>query len=187
MSTKYKTLVINDIYLNLSHALDHFMMLIFAKAAYDASKYFNVSYDSFIIYGTLGFILFGAMAPVAAYLADKYSRSLLMVIFHFGIGVSAICAGLSSTIYQLTISMGLIGVFASIYHPVGISMLLKSNRNIGVRLGINGIFGNMGVAAAPLVTGALLTFGSWKICFFSRCYLYSIRYFIFKSTEPIER
>ncbi len=89
-----------------------------------------------------------------------------MVIFHFGIGASAICAGLSSTVCQLAISISLIDIFESIYHPVGISMLLKSNRNIGRRLGINGVFGNMGVAAAPLVTGALLTFANWKICFF---------------------
>ena len=106
------------------------------------------------------------MAPVAAYLADKYSRALLMLVFHFGIGISAICAGLSSTVYHLAISIGFIGIFASIYHPVGISMLLKSNKNNGFRLGVNGVFGNMGVAAAPLVTGGLLTFGSWKICFF---------------------
>ncbi len=165
MKTIDKNLVVNDIYLNFSHALDHFMMLIFAKAAYDASKYFNVSYDSFIIFGTLGFILFGVMAPISAYLADKYSRSLLMVIFHFGIGTAAIFAGLSSTVYQLTISLGLIGVFASIYHPVGISMLIRNNKNIGFRLGINGVFGNMGIAAAPVITGALLTFGNWKLCF----------------------
>ena len=158
-------LVVNDIFLNISHALDHFMMLIFAKAAFDASKYFDVNYDQFIIFGTFGFILFGGMAPVAAFLADKFSRSLLMVIYHFGLGCTAICAGLSSTVNQLAISIGFLGIFASIYHPVGITMLLKSNKKIGFRLGINGVFGNMGVAAAPLVTGALLTFGNWKICF----------------------
>ena len=49
--------------------------------------------------------------------------------------------------------------FASIYHPVGIAMLIKTNKNIGFRLGINGVFGNMGVAAAPLITGLLLTVG----------------------------
>ena len=49
------------------------------------------------------------------------------------------------------------GIFAAIYHPVGIAMLIKSNRRIGFRLGINGVFGNMGVAAAPLIAGILLT------------------------------
>ena len=30
-------------------------MLIFAKAAYDAGKFFNLSYDEIIIYGVFGF------------------------------------------------------------------------------------------------------------------------------------
>ena len=55
----------------------------FAKGAYDAGKYFNLSYDEIIIYGVFGFVLFGAIAPISAHLADKFSRSLLMVIFHF--------------------------------------------------------------------------------------------------------
>jgi len=156
---------IKDIYLNISHFLDHFMMLIFAKAAYDAGRHFGLSYDQIIVYGVAGFVLFGGMAPVAAQLADKFSRSLLMVIYHFGIGIAAILAGLTQSVWQLAFAIGLIGVFAAIYHPVGIAMLIKSNRKIGFRLGINGVFGNMGVAAAPLVTGLLLTLGDWRFCF----------------------
>ena len=34
-----------DLYLNISHFLDHFIMLVFAKAAYDAGRHFGpVSY-----------------------------------------------------------------------------------------------------------------------------------------------
>jgi MFS family permease len=156
---------IADIYLNISHFLDHFMMLIFAKAAYDAGRYFSLSYDQMIVYGAAGFVLFGGIAPLAAQLAERYSRSLLMVIFHFGIGIAAILAGLAQTIWQLTAAIAVIGIFAAIYHPVGIPMLIKSNHRIGFRLGINGVFGNMGVAAAPLVTGLFLTFGDWRWCF----------------------
>ena len=105
------------------------------------------------------------MAPIAAQLADRFSRSLMMVIFHFGIGFSAIIAGLSQSISQLTVALGVIGIFAAIYHPVGISMLVKSNKLIGLRLGINGVFGNFGVAAAPLITGLLLSIGNWQLCF----------------------
>ena len=71
-----------DIYLNIAHFLDHFIMLIFAKAAYDAGREFDLSYEEIIAYGAFGFVLFGGMAPVAAQLADKFSRSLLMVTFH---------------------------------------------------------------------------------------------------------
>ena len=164
-SSAFRAKSISDIYLNISHFLDHFIMLIFAKAAYDAGRYFSLSYDQMIVYGAAGFVLFGGVAPLAAQLAERYSRSLLMVIFHFGIGMAAILAGLAQTIWQLTAAIAVIGIFAAIYHPVGIPMLIKSNRRIGFRLGINGVFGNMGVAAAPLVTGLLLTVGDWRWCF----------------------
>ena len=156
---------VDDIFLNISHFLDHFMMLIFAKAAYDAGTYFGLSYEEIIFFGTIGFICFGGFAPIASYLADKYSRSNLMVIFHFGIGSSALAAGMSDNIISLTLSLTAIGVFAAIYHPVGIAMLLSKNKKIGLRLGINGVFGNMGVAAAPLIVGAILVFGDWRMCF----------------------
>ena len=154
-----------DIYLNIGHFLDHFIMLIFAKASYDAGREFDLSYEEIIAYGAFGFVLFGGMAPVVAQLADKFSRSLLMVIFHFGIGLAAIVAGCAQSVWQLAVAIALIGVFAAIYHPVGIAMLIKSNHKIGFRLGVNGVFGNMGVAAAPLITGMLLAHGDWQLCF----------------------
>ena len=157
--------VVPDIYLNIGHFLDHFIMLIFAKAAYDAGREFGLGYEEIIVYGALGFVLFGGMAPVAAQLADKFSRSFMMVLFHFGIGLTAIIAGFMKSVEHLAIAIGLIGVFAAIYHPVGIAMLIKSNHKIGVRLGVNGVFGNMGVAAAPLITGMLLSLGDWRLCF----------------------
>ncbi|MEC7048936.1 MAG: MFS transporter [Pseudomonadota bacterium] len=156
---------ISDIWLNISHFLDHFIMLVFAKAAYDAGRHFGMSYEEIIVYGVAGFVLFGGMAPVAAQMADRYSRSLMMVVYHFGIGIAAVLAGLAQSVWQLGAAIGLIGVFAAIYHPVGIAMLIKSNRSIGFRLGINGVFGNMGVAAAPLIIGLLLTVGDWRLCF----------------------
>jgi len=165
LSRPFRAKAVDDIYINISHFLDHFIMLIFAKAAYDAGRHFGFTYDEIIVYGAIGFVLFGGMAPVAAQLADRFSRSLLMVIFHFGIGIGAIMAGLSQSIYHLAAAIGVIGVFAAIYHPVGIPMLVKSNKFIGYRLGVNGVFGNMGVAAAPLITGLLLTVGDWRLCF----------------------
>ena len=165
LTNAIRTKTISDIWLNIGHFLDHFIMLVFAKAAYDAGRHFGMSYEEIIVYGVAGFVLFGGMAPVAAQMADRYSRSLMMVVYHFGIGIAAVLAGLAQSVWQLGAAIGLIGVFAAIYHPVGIAMLIKSNRSIGFRLGINGVFGNMGVAAAPLIIGLLLTVGDWRLCF----------------------
>lgn len=187
---------VKDIYLNISHFLDHFIMLIFAKAAYDAGKYFGLTYDEIIVYGTLSFVFFGAFAPLASYLADKFSRALLMVIYHFGIAVASIIAGISSNLFFLSLSLAIIGIFASIYHPVGTAMLLAKNERTGFRLGINGVYGNMGVAAAPLVLGAILLFGDWRTCFIIPgifCLIYGLIFFLalennpsLKQTEPLQ-
>ncbi len=155
----------SDIFINVSHFLDHFIMLIFAKAAYDAGKHFGVSYEHIISYGTLGLILFGACAPISASLADRYSRSLMMVLYHFGIGAAAIITSFANSLVSMMMGLALIGVFASIYHPVGIAMLLKQNEKIGFRLGVNGVFGNMGVAFAPLIIGLILLFDDWSTGF----------------------
>ena len=103
MIYKSKNQTVPDIFLNIGHLLDHFMMLIFAKAAYDSGRYFSLQFDEMIVYGTLGMILFGATAPLAGFLSDKYGRMPLMIICHFGIGISAILASLSSSPLQLTI------------------------------------------------------------------------------------
>ena len=176
-----------DIYLNISHFIDHFIMLIFAKAAYDAGREFGLGYEEIIVFGVLGFILFGAAAPIASILANKYSRSVMMVIFHFGIGISAIICSFASTPWELSIGLGLIGVFAAIFHPVGIAMLLKNSKKLGYRLGINGVFGNMGVAAAPLITGFLLLISDWKLSFILPgivCILYGVIFLLALRDEP---
>ena len=176
-----------DIYLNISHFIDHFIMLIFAKAAYDAGREFGLGYEEIIVFGVLGFILFGAAAPIASILANKYSRSVLMVIFHVGIGISAIICSFASTPWELSIGLSLIGVFAAIFHPVGIAMLLKNSKKLGYRLGINGVFGNMGVAAAPLITGFLLLISDWKLSFILpgiACILYGVIFLLALKDEP---
>ena len=174
---KFQHKSIDDIFLFASHFLDHFMMLIFAKAAYDAGLYFGIGYEEIIGYGTLSFVLFGACAPIAARLSDSYSRSLMMVVFNFGIGLAAIFSALAQSPLQLMLGLAVLGAFAAIYHPVGISMLLKSDKRIGLRLGINGVFGNLGVAAAPVFIGAILLNGDWRMGFWVSgvlCLIYGV-------------
>jgi len=165
MISYFQNKTVPDTYLYFSHFLDHFVMLIFAKAAYDAGLYFDLSYGETIQLGTLGFVLFGLVSPLAARLADYYSRSLLMVVFHFGLGICAVAISFSQTANHLLIGLAGLGAFASIFHPVGIAMLLKNPNKIGFRLGLNGVFGNMGVAAAPLMTGILIFYYDWRTAF----------------------
>ena len=160
-----RNLSLPDRFINLGHFLDHFIMLIFAKSAFDAGKEFGLTYDQIIVYGTLGMFLFGAASPLAGWLADKYSRSIIITIYPFGIALGSILCFLSTSPSMLALSLGVIGFFAAIFHPVGIAMLIKNTDKVGFRLGVNGVWGNMGVAAAPILTGFLILYFDWRIGF----------------------
>jgi len=153
------------LFLNLGHFVDHLFMLIFAKAAYDAGRAWGLGYDDMIIYGTPAAVLFGAGAPLAASAADKWGRNPLIVVFFIGIGAASILASFADTPMQLGAGLALIGAFASIYHPVGIAMLIQGGGNVGWRLGVNGVWGNLGVASAPLLTGFILASYDWRLAF----------------------
>ena len=156
-------------FLNAGHFVDHLFMLIFAKAAFSAGLYFGLAkdgaYAEMIPYGIPSLVLFGACAPLAAHFADKWQRNGMIAVFFIGIGLAAIATSFAETPLQMSFGLAAIGIFAAIYHPVGIAMVIQGGGNIGWRLGANGVWGNMGVAAAPLITGFILADYNWKLAF----------------------
>lgn len=157
---------VNFLFLNVGHFLDHLFMLIFATAAaLQLTTQWGMSYAALIPYATLGFVTFGLCAIPAGWLADKWSREGMMVIFFIGIGLSSILAGMANSPWQIGASLTLIGIFAAIYHPVGLAMVVQGREKTGIPLAINGIFGNMGVATAALLTGFLIDQWSWRSAF----------------------
>lgn len=157
---------INFAYLNAGHFLDHLFVLVFATvAALRLSGEWNMTYAELIPYATPGFIAFGVCAIPAGWLADKWSREGMMTIFFIGAGFCAILTSFANTPLQIGIGLTCVGVFAAIYHPVGIAMVVHGREKTGVPLAINGIFGNMGVAAAALITGFLIDTTGWRAAY----------------------
>ncbi len=157
------------LFLNVGHFVDHLFMLIFAKAAFSAGLAFGMAkdgaYAEMIPYGVPSLVLFGACAPIAAHLADKWNRNAMIAVFFIGIGLAAIATSFATSPLQIGIGLAALGVFAAIYHPVGIAMVVQGGGNVGWRLGSNGVWGNMGVAAAPLITGFVLADYDWRLAF----------------------
>lgn len=89
----------------------------------------------------------------------------MMVVFFLGIGVGALVVGMADSRQDLFIGLTLIGLFASIYHPVGIAWLVSWAKKQGMTLGINGLFGNVGSALSPVFVGAMIDFVSWRAAF----------------------
>ncbi len=141
-------------------------MLVFASvAALTLTTEWGMSYSELIPYATPGFIAFGVCAIPAGWLADKWSREGMMAVFFTGIGLSAVFSGMANSPTQIAICLTLIGVFASIYHPVGLAMVVQGRNKTGIPLAINGIFGNLGVASAALLTGFLIDQSGWRSAF----------------------
>ena len=157
---------LNFLFLNVGHFLDHLFMLIFATvAALRLAEEWGMSYAALIPYATPGFVAFGICAIPAGWIADKWSREGMMVIFFIGIGASSIATALAGSPVEIAIGLFAIGVFAAIYHPVGLAMVVHGRTKTGIPLAINGVFGNLGVAAAALLTGWLIDTGSWRSAF----------------------
>lgn len=193
--TREKT---NFFFLNLGHFFDHFLILIFATVAValavdrridipGITNDWGLTYSEFIPFATAGFIAFGLFSIPAAWVADKWSRSGMIGVFFFGMGLASMLAALAQTPVQLGGAVFLIGVMGAIYHPVGLALVVQGKVNTGLPLAVNGIFGNLGVAAAPLVTLFLIEYSGWRAAFFipgAACFAVGVAYSLFLRAGP---
>ncbi len=154
------------LFLNLGHAVDHLFMLMFPAVAALAAADLGASYGELLTLATGSFIAFGAFSLPAGWLADRFSREAMMTVFFFGIGCAMIATGLAQASWQIAATLTLVGMFAAIYHPVGLAMVSQGEGDVGRRLGVNGVWGNMGVAASALSIGAFADLAGWREAFF---------------------
>jgi MFS family permease len=152
-------------FLNLGHLLDHLAMLVFPTAVVAIGREWGRPYSELLPLALGSFIAFGAFAIPAGWLADHWSRYKVLALFYFGIGASLFLTGFAQEPWQIAAGLTLTGVFAAIYHPVGIAMLVGSPEKMGKALGWNGLWGNLGLAFAALLTGALVDAFGWRVAF----------------------
>ena len=152
--------------LNVGHFLDHLFTLIFATvAALALYREWGLGYADLLKYATPGFFAFGVFALPAGWLADKWSREGMMSMFFIGIGVASIATAFARTPLELALGLFVVGVFAAIYHPVGLAIVVEKWKNTGMRIAVNGVWGNLGVASAALITGYFIDHGGWRMAF----------------------
>jgi MFS family permease len=152
-------------FVNAGHFIDHYAMLIFAAAVIVMGPALGMAYSELLPYATPGFVAFGAGSLITGWLGDRWSRRHMMVIFFAGIGLSMIAVGFVETPLQLGAALLAIGMFASIYHPVGTAMIVSYAEKLGREMGINGVWGNLGVASSALVTGVIGQYFGWRAAF----------------------
>jgi MFS family permease len=152
--------------LNIGHFLDHLFTLIFATvAALALHREWGLGYADLLKYATPGFFAFGVFALPAGWLADKWSREGMMSVFFVGIGLASIATAFARTPVEIAVGLFVIGVFAAIYHPVGLAIVVERWKGTGMRIAVNGVWGNLGVASAALITGYFIDHGGWRVAF----------------------
>ena len=154
------------ILLNVAHALDHLFLLIFASAVARIAVDLGVDrWEDLMPFGAAAFFFFGIGSLPAGKLGDLWGRREMMLVFFIGMGGSAILVSQAQTPVQLALLLALMGGFASIYHPVGIPMLMHYTDRPGRAIGINGLMGNLGIAIAAVLTGWLVKEYGWRAAF----------------------
>ena len=164
-SSEHRQALTAIIFSNVGHGFSHMFTVLYATAVLYLPKVFDLPYGELLGLSSLGLVLFGVAALPAGWLGDRWSQIGMMAIFFLGIGVGAIVVGLAVGPERLFIGLTLIGLFASIYHPVGIAWVVAWANKQGMTLGINGVFGNTGSAIAPVFVGLMIDYVTWRAAF----------------------
>jgi MFS family permease len=152
--------------LNNGHAIDHMFLLIFATAVTSIAADFGIArWEDLMPYSVAAFFFFGIGSLPSGRLGDHWGRRKMMTVFFFGMGASALLVSVTQSPIQMALALALLGSFASIYHPVGIPMLVQGAVRPGLTIGINGLVGNLGVAVAAVTTGFLVQYVGWRMAF----------------------
>lgn len=150
---------------NVGHSFSHILTILYPTVVLGLERDWSMSYGELIGLMIAGQVLFGVMALPAGWIGDRWSMLAMMVLFFVGTGAAAVLTGLARNSLEMACGLGLIGIFASIYHPVGMAWLVREATNRGRSLGINGIFGAGGLAAGPVIAGLLTDLVSWRAAF----------------------
>jgi len=152
-------------FINLAHFFDHFFLLIFPTAALAIAPAWQMSYAQVLLYGTPLYVMFALGTLPAGWLGDRIDRVKLIMVFFLGCGISSLLITLATGPMALMAGLGLLGLFTSLYHPVGLAHVTTIGERTGRALAINGVFGNLGLAGAAVTTGILATTYGWQAGF----------------------
>jgi len=160
-------------YSSMGHALMHYMAAFFPYIAIGMAASWGEPgqpLDHQVVLlplWQLAAFLLGLVALPAGWLSDRWSAPGMIVVMFFGMGASSIaCAFVPDRNFLLLeLAMAALGAFAAIYHAVGIAWVMRNASRPGHAMGINGVFGSVGLAACGAGTGLLINLFSWRAAF----------------------
>ncbi len=150
-----------------AHAATHYVELIYPTLAVGlvAQSPGVDSIEEALSWSFGGYLLFGLGALPAGVAADRLGGRRVILAGLVVAGVSACLAAASAPGWSLALALCGIGLGASLYHPAGTGLLSRAVAARGRALGINGVYGNVGIALSPLMTSLLVESLGWRETF----------------------
>ena len=149
----------------IGHTFSHVFQPVFYVTALVLESELGLTHGSVIGLIVAGNVLYGVAAPIAGWLGDRWSATGMLLLYFAGTGAGMMLTGAAATPFQIAACLTLTGLFASIYHPVGFSWLVRTAVNRGTALGVVGVFGGLGPSTAALSAGFLVDALSWRAAF----------------------
>ncbi|MCW5751198.1 MAG: MFS transporter [Alphaproteobacteria bacterium] len=145
--------------------MDHWILVVFAYSWGVIAGAWGTEWTELTPYNYGAIFMFGAGSILSGRLGDLWGRRVMMLIFFFGMGLSCFLIALCTNPWQIGAALTLMGAFASIYHPVGIPMLVQNAARPGFTIGVNGLAGNLGIAIAAGISVYVATNHGWQSAF----------------------
>ena len=155
------------LYSSTGHALMHMMTVFYAVIVLTLGIEWKLPAEDLLKLYAPATILLGIVSLPAGWASDRFGAPAMMVVMFLGLGLSSIACGLVPTGDTLSLALALcgLGVFGAFYHSVGIGWVIRTAREQGHAMGVNGLFGSIGLALYGVVPGVLITLASWRAAF----------------------
>ncbi len=145
-----------------AHYLTHFFILIFPVLIMPLSREFLLKPSEVIPIGFPMYLCYGILAIPWGYSSDRIGPRWILGAGVLLSGIGFIAASFTESVADLTICLAITGIGCSAYHPSGMALISKGIKVRGRALGINGMWGNLGIASAPLLAGVMSYWTGWK-------------------------
>lgn len=153
MNSRERRILLTTCY---GHFMSHFNMLVFPALLLPLAGQLKMDMAYVLDLSFWMYCLFGVTALPWGIIADRWAPKPLFLIYYLGAGLSGLAASLLiDNPAGLSIALAALGLFSGIYHPIGLGMISKEIKRVSLGMGYNGMFGNLGLATAPLLTGLL--------------------------------
>jgi MFS family permease len=155
--------------IGLSHATNHFVMLIFPAVLLLVQQEFRLGYGSLGFFANVALFCYGAGALPSGMLADRLGGERILAVWLLGGSLACIAIACAEGPLGLVLGLTALGLFGSLHHPAGSGILVRlrdvAGLEVGRAFGLSGVLGNIGLAAAPVAAAMVAVRWGWRAAF----------------------